>query len=179
MKNLDDLLRWRRSIRQFRPDTAVAEEEIREMIGAATEAPTWKNSQTGRYYVALGAEARKRVVASLPEFNQRSVAGCGAFVVTTFKHNRSGYERTGEPSNELGNGWGCYDLGLQNAFLLLKAAELGVDTLVVGIRDAAQLRDALAIPDDETVVSVIALGHRADDPARPKRKEVDEIAHFC
>ena len=35
-------------------------------------------------------------------------------------------KNTGSPVNEAGDGWGYYDLGLQNDNLLLKAAELGL-----------------------------------------------------
>ena len=44
-----------------------------------------------------------------------------AIQAPTFVKDRSGFEKSGEPSNELGNGWGCYDLGLQTMNLLLAA----------------------------------------------------------
>jgi nitroreductase len=59
--------------------------------------------------------------------------------------------------------------------LMLKAAELGLDTLVMGLRDADALRRELNIPENETIVDVIAVGKRAADPARPPRKELDDI----
>ena len=82
------------------------------------------------------------------------------------------------PDNEGGNGWGWYDLGLQNAYLLLKAAELDLDTLVIGIRDADELRALLQIPEDETIGAVIAVGHRVEDVQRPPRKALDDIVRF-
>ena len=81
-------------------------------------------------------------------------------IVTTFVKDRSGFEKNGQPSNELGNGWGCYDLGLQNMNLLLKAEELGLSTLVMGIRDAEAIRRLLGIDGAETIVSVISVGYR-------------------
>lgn len=172
---LDQALAARRSIRNYDPQQPVTADELRSIVAAAIEAPSWKNSQTARYHAACSPQALEAVRAAMPEFNQHSVEGAQALIVCTFKHNRAGFERDGSPSNELGNGWGCYDLGLHNAFLLLKAADLGLDTLVLGIRDAAQLRAALQIPEDETIVSIIAVGHRAADAPRPKRKEVPDI----
>ena len=84
----------------------------------------------------------------------------------------------GIPTNELGNGWGCYDCGLQNENLLLKATELELSTLVMGIRDGGKLRDILQIPDQEAVMAVIGLGYSEAAPKMPKRKRVEEIAHF-
>ena len=64
------------------------------------------------------------------------------------------------------------------AYLLLKAAEMNLDTLVIGIRHANQLRALLQIPEDETIGAVIAVGHRVEDAKRPPRKELDDIARF-
>ena len=80
-------------------------------------------------------------------------------IVTAVVKNRSGYERSGEPTNELGNGWGVYDLGLANENLLLKAAEMGIGTLVMGIRDEKKLHELLSIPEEQMVVSVICVGY--------------------
>ena len=80
--------------------------------------------------------------------------------------------------NELGNGWGCYDLGLQNENLILKAEDLGLSTLIMGLRESDKLRELLDIPEAETVVSVIAVGKADESPARPPRKELDTIAKF-
>ena len=51
---------------------------------------------------------------------------------------------------------GRYDLGMHNQNLLLKAKDLGLDTLVMGIRDAGKLRELLSIGEDQDVAAVIA-----------------------
>ena len=79
-------------------------------------------------------------------------------IVTTFVHNRAGFQTDGTPDNEIENGWGCYDLGLQNENLILKATELGLSTLIMGLRDGDKIREMLSIPESETIVSVIAVG---------------------
>ncbi len=60
----------------------------------------------------------------------------------------------------------------------MKARALGLDTLIMGMRDSDALRVILGIPENETVMAVIALGHRASDPVKPTRKPLDEIAQF-
>ena len=67
-----------------------------------------------------------------------------ALIVTTFVHNRAGFQTDGTPDNEIGNGWGCYDLGLQNENLILKATELGLSTLIMGLRDGDKIREMLS-----------------------------------
>lgn len=175
----DEVISARRSVRAYDPARKVGQSAIEEMIRAAQEAPSWKNQQTSRYHVAVSPESFEAVRQCLSERNQAKVAGASALVVTTFVKNIVGFNREGQPDNELGNGWGIYDLGLQNSLLILKAAELGVDSLVMGLRDAEALRRTLNIPSDEAVVAVIALGHRSDEPERPPRKPLPAIATFC
>ena len=46
---LSVLLEERRSIREYASDVEISKENIEKMIYAAQQAPSWKNSQTGRY----------------------------------------------------------------------------------------------------------------------------------
>ncbi len=172
------LIETRRSIRKYSADTSVPKEDIAAMIRAAQEAPSWKNSQTGRYYCILSKDFADRFRKDC--FPERNAANSehAALIVTTFVHSRAGFQKDGTPDNELGNGWGCYDLGLQNENLILKAKELGYSTLIMGIRNADKIRELLSIPEKETVVAVIAVGKAAEEPARPKRKEIEDIAKF-
>ena len=45
----NELLEKRRSVRKYKADTTVDRETIEEILKAGQQAPTWKNSQTGRY----------------------------------------------------------------------------------------------------------------------------------
>lgn len=169
----------RRSIRNFKEGQTVDKNAVEAMIQAAQLAPTWKNSQTGRYYVVMTPEKLESVKKNcLPEFNGNNVANAPVLIVTTFVKNRAGFDREGNPDNELGNEWGAYDLGLCNQNLLLKATELGLDTLVMGIRDEKALRQELSIPEDQEVVSVIGVGYRVEDAQMPKRKELEKVVTF-
>ena len=173
-----DIIANRVSIRKFDASRKVSHETLAEIISAASLAPSWKNSQTARYYVAESHEAFGKVMSALPERNAKNASGASALVVTAFEKNVAGFNRGGMPDNELGNGWGIYDSGIANAYLLLKASELGVDSLVMGIRDAEALRKAFLIPESQEILSVIALGYRTDSPLRPQRKPLDEICRF-
>lgn len=148
-------------------------------VQAAIQAPSWKNSQTARYYAILEeAKCEEFSESCLPQFNRDSSKGA-SYLVTTFVKNRAGYNReTGAPDNECGNGWGYYDLGLQNENLILKAKELGLDTLIMGIRNAEKIHEMLQIPETEQVVAVIAVGYRDIDPEKPKRKTPEAILTF-
>ena len=138
----DALLEQRRSIRRYQAQP-VGKEQIEQMIEAAIQAPTWKNSQTGRYHVVMSQPLLDQLKEQgLARFNAENTHDAPVLIVTTFVKDRSGFEKNGQPSNELGNGWGAYDLGLHDANLILKARELGLDTLIMGIRDADALRES-------------------------------------
>lgn len=163
---LQSALENRKSIRSYLSKD-VEPEKLTALIEAASLAPSWKNSQTARYYVIHTPEKLEQIRATLPEFNRKNCEQAPALIITTVVLNRSGYERNGEPTNELGNGWGFYDCGLGSMALLLKATELGLSTLVMGIRDAAKISEILEIPENEAVVSVISVGYSDADPERP------------
>ena len=173
------VLETRRSVRKYDPNVSVTREQMEELIRAAQEAPSWKNSQTGRYYCVLSADMSQKLRKEcLCYANNDIKTEHAALIVTTFVHNRAGFQTDGTPDNELGNGWGCYDLGLQNANLILKATDLGLSTLIMGLREADKLREILSIPETETIAAVIAVGKAAEEPTRKPRKSLGEITKF-
>ena len=178
---LTEVAALRRSVRHYK-DAALNEAEIREKLTdilnfVRESSPSWKNSQTHRYYVAITEEKKAAVQAALSERNRAKCEHAVALVVTAFVKDTSGFS-DGQPDNELGNCWGAYDLGLSNAHFLLKARELGLDTLIMGLRDANALRSAFSIPETQEVGAVISVGIREGEVARPGHKALEEIAQF-
>ncbi len=174
---LQDALQQRRSIRKYQKKD-VSKEDIQAMIEAANLAPSWKNSQVIRYYVVQTPDTLNQIKQTLPEFNYNNVVDAPVLIVSCIVINRSGYERNGEASNEIGNGWGCYDCGLHDMNLILKATELGLSTLIMGIRDAKRIKEILNIDDNQMVLSVIAVGYGDIQPQMPQRKSVDEMTKY-
>ena len=175
----DRLIQKRRSVRLYDSSQKVLVKHIQELVATALQAPSWKNSQTGRYYAVFGEETLAKVRSCLNNKNQQTTKDVNVLLVTTFVKGVSGFNQTGDPENELADGWGCYDLGLQNAYLLLKAADMGIDSVVLGMRDAAALQQVLDIPDNEQVVAVIALGYRGQQEIKtPARKSLHDVLKF-
>ena len=170
-----ELIAARRSVRKY--DSAIDHDSLIRILKEAQQAPSWKNQQTARCYVLETPETLEDFrAAALPSFNQNSSAHA-ALIVTTYVKNIVGYN-DGTPVNEIGNGWGAYDLGLHDAYLILAAKNAGYDTLIMGIRDAGVIRSKLNIPEDEEIMSVIAVGKSGtESPARP-RKDFGEVVRF-
>ena len=170
-----ELISARRSIREYAGP--VPHEDLEAILRDAQRAPSWKNQQTSRCYAVETPETLEELrTASLPSFNQKSSAKA-TLIVTTYVKNIVGFN-DGVPVNEVGNGWGAYDLGLHDAYLILAASDRGYDTLIMGIRDADAIRAAAAIPETEAVFAVVALGYRAQDPAPRPRKATEEIVTY-
>jgi nitroreductase len=175
--SFDEIVASRRSIRDYHAGTTITEAEVRALIATTQEAPTWANTQTTRYYVAMSEDKVAAIKEHIGAGNARNTANAPVMIVSTFVKGQAGFGR-GEQVNEVGDGWGAYDNGLSNAYLILKAREQGFDTLIMGMRESDALRQILGIPQTEQVMAVISLGKRASDPRRPDRKPIDEIVKF-
>ena len=175
--SFDEVLATRRSVRSYDATKTISEAEVRELLIATQEAPSWANQQPSKYYVAMSPEKVEAVSNLVGERNKQNIAGAPVLIVSTYEKGKSGFFR-GEQTNEVGDGWGAYDNGLSNAYFILKARAKGFDTLIMGMRDADKLRALFSIPEGETVMAVIALGYRAEEPVRPNRKKLDDIVKF-
>ena len=150
------LIENRRSVRKYSSHTNVTKEQIQQLVQAALEAPSWKNTETGRYYCVLSEDMSQKLRKECLCYANNDVkTEHAALIVTT-----------------------CYDLGLQNENLILKATELGLSTLIMGLRDGNKIREMLSIPESETIVSVIAVGKADEEPSRPRRRELEDVLKF-
>ena len=169
---LQTCIEQRRSVRKYK-NQSVPRELIREII----KAPSWKNSQVSRYYVAEG-NAKKELASYLGEFNGRNVQDAPVLIVSTVVNKRSGFTRAGEYETHLKDGFQYYDCGMQSMNLCLKAYELGLAMLVMGIYDEAAIRKLFDIDEAQIIVAVTAVGYADGETSMPKRKSVDDITVF-
>ena len=166
----------RRSIRKYK-DQPVSEEQIRELLWAASQAPSWTNSQPSRYFVAMG-EARDAVADMLPEFNKNNVINAPVLIVSCVKKGTSGYGKDGVARSHLGDGFTHFDNGIAVQTLCLKALDMGLGTQIMGIYNEPAIREYFEIDDSLEIVCVISVGYPdIDPPARP-RLSVDQLAVF-
>ena len=174
--SFDEVLTTRRSVRSYDASKTISETEVRELLTATQEAPSWANQQPTKYYVAISKE-KVADVQDMVGGNKERIKDAPVLIVSTFERGKSGFFQ-GNQTNEVGDGWGAYDNGLSNCYLILKARAMGFDTLIMGMRDADELRKLFDIPENETIMAVISLGYRAGEPNRPERRPLDDIVKF-
>lgn len=173
----DEVLATRRSVRSYDASKTISEAEVRDLLVATQEAPSWANQQPSKYYVAMSPEKVEAVSNLVGERNKQNIAGAPVLIVCTYEKGKSGFFQ-GQQTNEIGDGWGAYDNGLSNAYFILAARAKGYDTLIMGMRDSDELRKLFNIPANEEVMAVISLGYRASEPNQPTHRPLDEIAQF-
>ena len=170
----------RRSHRKF-TDQPVSHDLIEEVISLAAYAPSWKNTQISRY-IAIESDQLKREIAErfcLPGSNNPAIiTNCPVLIAQTFVTRRCGFERDGTYTTDRGEGWQYYDCGIAAQTFCLAAHELGLATVIMGVFDRKKLQEFLQIPEDQELMALIALGHPADEPAAPKRKELDVLLSY-
>lgn len=174
--SFDEVLNSRRSIRSYDATKKISEAEVRELLLATQEAPSWANQQPSKYYVAISPE-KLAAVQDMVGGNKDRIVNAPVLIVSTYERGKSGFFR-GNAANEVGDGWGAYDNGLSNCYLILKARAMGFDTLIMGMRESDKLRQLFSIPENETVMAVIALGYRTADPRHPNHRPLDDIVKF-
>ncbi len=169
-----ELIEARRSVRKYAKAT-ISKDDMTKIVEEALNAPSWKNTETTRYYAAIGDDAKAKIWSdALPGFNAASSANAAALVAVAFVPGESGYMGV-TPADELGEMWGAYDCGLASSYFILAAKNRGWDTLIMGIRDKAKVKSILGIPEKEVLMSVIAVGKSAQPYFKNPRKPVAEV----
>ena len=110
--SFDEVLTTRRSVRSYDASKKISETEVRELLTATQEAPSWANQQPTKYYVAISDE-KVAAVQDLVGGNKERIKDAPVLIVSTFERGKSGFFQ-GNQTNEVGDGWGAYDNGLSN-----------------------------------------------------------------
>ena len=175
-----ECIKTRRSCRKFQ-DEAVAHEVLEEVVGAAAYAPSWKNTQITRYIVVEDRDKIQKIANDCVlgfEYNTKTISRCPALVVVTMVKNRSGYEKDGSYTTSKEDRWEMFDAGIATQTFCLAAHEKGLGSVIMGIFDEDKIAEVIAIPENQKVAALVAIGYPAFQPEAPQRKEVSELLSF-
>ncbi len=166
----------RTSIRQF-TDTPLTESEIETLLKAGMAAPTAINYQPWHFIVVTDPEVRSSLVSGRVN-TMYAQAPCLIVVCGEVNWIRRG--RDGEEPVEMENGNWAVDCALAGENILLAAHALGLGgvwTACYPYPDRYELvKEKLGIPDKVMPLTVLALGHPAENP-EPKDKWKPEKIH--
>lgn len=170
----------RRSIRRFK-QSPVSREVMEAIVKAASFAPSWKNTQVTRYVVvedpAIKAKIANEAVLGF-SFNSGTIENAAALVVVTMVHGRSGFEKDGSFSTSKEDRWEVFDAGIATQTFCLAAHDKGVGSVIMGIFDEEKVAELIGLEEGRKVAALISVGYPDEEPAVPKRKEVEELLRF-
>lgn len=146
---------------------AVEPEKLELILQAGRLAPTAKNQQEQRVYVAESAEALAKIDSLTP-----CRYHAGTVLVVAFDANNA-FTYPGGKCNS-----GAEDAAIVATHMLLAAASVGVDSCWVNFFDPDLAAKTLGLPENERVVMIMDLGYAAEGAAplanHGKRKDLSE-----
>lgn len=178
----------RRSIRKFK-DQPVSEDLIRQVLHAATLAPSGKNRQPWRFYVVQGAERAemvRRMREGMAKLEEQGI-GTGSAkwtaqvmerapaTVFVFNPNAAWTSMPADIDDWMMNIVDVQSLGAAIQNMLLKAVDLGLGSL--WICDVFYAADELSVwlGESSQMVAAVSLGYPDEEPEARPRKTVDEV----
>jgi len=162
--SLYELMLYRRSIRQFKPDP-VSRDILEELVNSARLAPSGANLQPLEFVVVDDEGLRRKLFPCLrwaayiaPEGNPKPGCEPTAYVVILVNADvrKSGFE---------------WDVGAAVENMILTAWEEGVGSCWIASADTNRIQKMLKIPENYKVDSVLALGYPDEDPIIEEMKE--------
>jgi nitroreductase len=194
-------IRARRSIRRF-SDRTVSREDLARMFEAARWAPSNHNRQPWRFVVledraqiaTLAGAIREGLTARLQalpalvaghaeEFVHHATVFAQAPTVIVALHRRPASLASalmqGVPFPELVSGEPLsVAMAVQNLLLAAQTLGLGTCMLTAPLLAREAVAGALALPPGCDITCLVAVGHPADTPAPPRRKEPTHFVDF-
>lgn len=173
-------IKERRSIRKYKADK-ISRETIEKIIDAARFAPSWKNSQTTRYYIITDEKVKSDIAENgTMNFskNTNNINSAPVLIVLSTVDKVSGYNPDGSATTAKGEHWQSFDAGIACEALCLAAYEYGLGTVIMGYFNENKVAEIINLPDGEKISALIALGYPDESPNAPKRKEIEEILKF-
>ena len=133
---------------------SITKETIKELAEAASLAPSCYNNQPWRYVFVYEDEKLKQLHEALSKGTEWMTLGSMIVAIVSQKEldcvvkNREYY---------------LYDTGMSTAFMMLKATELGLATHLIAGYSETKTKKILGVPDDMTVISLMAVGKKSEE----------------
>ena len=161
-----EVIRNRYSCKKFSPKP-VEEEKLQEILAAGRLAPTAKNLQEQRIYVAKSPESLAKIDQVTP-----CRYGAGTVLVVAYDKNNVFTYPGGKRDS------GIEDASIVATHMILAAYNAGVDSCWINFFDPAQLAASLGLPENEEILMLLDLGYAEEGtgplPNHDSRKALEE-----
>jgi nitroreductase len=164
--DVSEAIRNRYSCRQYQ-DKPLEQDKLAAVLEAARQAPSAKNLQDWRLVVVTDKQTKKKLAVAAN--NQTFLEEAGAIIVAC---------TVSDHVMRCGQAVGPIDVAIALEHICLQATELGLATCWIGSFYADKVRLTVGIPDNVTVIELMALGYPADAPKEHRREAIDSIVSF-
>lgn len=203
--DFNEIVKGRRSIKNYDPTVKISKEEMEEILTLATTAPSSVNMQPWRFLIIESPEAKAKL-APLARFNQNQVETSAAVVAVfgdlmNFERFEEIYGKAVEEGymplevkESLYNSFSGYfeaasravmedvvlvDGGLVSMSFMLAARAFGYDTNPIGGYEKDKIAEAFGLDKDRYLpVMLISIGKAADAGRKSVRLPVDRVAQW-
>ena len=159
-------IKMRRSIRHYK-DKPVEREKLKKVLEAGRLAPSAGNMQEWKFIVVSDKNTREKLaMAAHSRFVEEAplvIVACATITDCVLESGQLAYPM---------------DVAIAVDHMTLKAVEEGLGTCWVGGFDERKVKEALNIPDDVRVVTLLTLGYPKYVPGPRKRKKLEEIVAY-
>jgi len=176
-----DVIRKRRSVRHF-IDRDVSDEIVLKLLDAARCAPTGGNLQPWEFVLVRDKANRKRLVdATFLGFmtktgKPQSWIFEAPVIIAACANTKAGFARYG--SGEITRTNILMDVAAAIENLLLAAVDLGLGACWISGFDRDKAKEALKIPQDVWIVSLIPVGYTERVQSAPPKFDPKEFTYY-
>ena len=161
------VLEARYSVRDYK-QTPVEEEKIEAILNAVRLAPTAKNSQPQKIYVAKTKEALEKVDLVTP-----NRFGAPVVIMVCGDKNKACILKSN------GRNFLEVDVSIIQTYMMLKATDLGLGSCWIGRFNAEKMQEVFNIPENEVLYGMLLVGYEADGcvpgPMHGERLDLNQI----
>ncbi len=161
------VLEARYSVRDYK-NTPVEEEKIEAILNAVRLAPTAKNSQPQKIYVAKTKEALEKVDLVTP-----NRFGAPVVIMVCGDKNKACILKSN------GRNFLEVDVSIIQTYMMLKATDLGLGSCWIGRFNAEKMQEVFNIPENEVLYGMLLVGYEADGcvpgPMHGERLDLNQI----
>jgi len=161
--DVEEAIRTRRSIRSFAPE-AVDEGDRKALLEAGRWAPSGLNNQPWKLAIV---EDRDKAAELASCTSYSSIVGGAPLLIAVFLDKVESYDRDKDIM--------AIGAFIQNLLLAAHARGLGAVWLGEILKRKEEAREILAVPPENELMAVIAVGRPAERPEEGSRKPLDDI----
>ncbi|MBX9743264.1 MAG: nitroreductase family protein [Chthoniobacterales bacterium] len=190
-----EAIRTRRAIKKFDPNYVMSEEEIKQLLSLALEAPTAFNIQHWRFLLVRNPEIRKQIRAAAWDQEQVTDASllillCAKLSAWEDRPERYWANATQEARDFILPAIHNYYYGKQQVIrdevmrscglagqtIMLAAKAMGLDSCPMDGFDYDAVGKIINLPEDHTISFMIVVGKKAQEPhAKPGQLPYQEV----